>query len=140
MISRGINKSTGRGFDAVFRENADERVRRFIDEEILVIHPDFRDDIYLVVRYLSGENLLDTDDPELNHATGLALARFTRLSVLNELGLKTRQHAIRIVSAALELRQEILQQVDTCRYPRPIRYTNPSPEKSDKPRPDLRVV
>ena len=136
----------GRGFPVVFRARVDAEAKSVIDGAIPVIHPDFRFNIEIVTRWLAGEDVIhqQTDDPEEQRRIALVLVNFGGLSTVEELGLRTRMHALDIAREALQKRYEAMERARSGNVPRPVLYTNQNPqsvaESTRGGRPNLRVV
>ena len=118
-----------RDFPRIVWDQITRSVREFIENESLVIHPDYREVATVAIRYTSGEAVFVDKTLEEAQAIGDQIAQFWGgLSVHDEIQARARAHALSIAQAALEMRKDAFARAREGRMPKQV-YTNPNPMK-----------
>ena len=131
------------GLPALLRESLERKTAELIDAELSDIHPQYRDAMRVVIRWLVGDDIMRDaagNEAEVQRLAGTVTA-FARLPE-NELGLRTRWHVLHIAQEVTEFRSQEIDRARTGLTPRPA-YTNPKPKPqpaSKRPAPILRRV
>ena len=128
------------GFPALIRESLDRKTAEMIDAEISVIHPQYRDAMRVVIRWLVGEDIMRDaagDESELQRLAS-TVTSFSRLPN-DEIGLRTRWHVLHIAQEITLFRDQEINRIRTGMTPRPV-YTNPNPTLTTRRPPELRRV
>lgn len=106
-------------FLSVVIAHIDQKVRDFIESQISVIHPDYRNAARIAIRHMSAENLLFTGKtPDEIEEMRKLMMRFWVLSSTDEIEVKVRAHALSIAQDALELRRHEIDRAKCGMLPR----------------------
>ncbi len=129
------------GLPALLREKLERKTVELIDAELSGIHPQYRDAMRVVIRWLVGEDIMRDaagNEAEVQRLAGTVTA-FARLPD-DELGLRTRWHVLHIAQEVTMRRSQEIDRAQTWLTPRSA-YTNQNPPKpSKRPAPTLQRV